>query len=218
MMQVKLRMPQPSRKGRDVVYQAVIKHLPQDQKRLFYIEPYGGTGEVLLNKAPSSEEAFNDLDPDKVLLYRSIRDRTADLLKALEKPPPQAEPPEGLDRVVWLLRDLRPRAGWVRHLNRLAERLGNVYVFNRTAMEVLKAFDDEDVVAFVDPPPMPQTRNVEKTSPLMATAEEHLELAEVLRAFRGKVILSAETCPVYNRLFKSWSNYKNTQECLWTNW
>jgi len=211
-------MPQPCSKGRDAVYESVMRCLPADQRHLFYIEPYGGTGEVLLNKAPSSEEAINDLDPDKVLLYRMVRDHTEALIQALETEPPAEEIAEGAGRVAWLLREQRPKAGWAKTVQRLADRLSDVYVFSRTALEVLRAFDDEDVVAFVDPPPMPQTRNVEKTSPLMMTAEEHLELAEVLRAFRGKVILSAEPCPVYNRLFKAWTPHKNSKECVWVNW
>lgn len=213
-MAVKLRMPQS--RGKDAVYEAAMSRLPRDQKHLFYIEPYGGSGEVLLNKEPSSEEALNDLDPDLILVYKAIRDQTADFLNALEQP--AVESPEGLQRAAWLVRDHKPKGGWARYVQRLAERLDSVYLFNRTAVEVLKAFDDEDVVAFVDPPPMPQTRNVERTSPLMMTAEDHLELADVLRAFRGRVVLTALPCPVYNRLFKAWTCHRVSPEYVWTNY
>lgn len=39
-----------------------------------YVEPFGGSGVVLLNKAPHPSETYNDTDGDLVNLFRVIRD------------------------------------------------------------------------------------------------------------------------------------------------
>lgn len=39
-----------------------------------YVEPYGGSASVLLNKPPSTLEIYNDLDGQVVNLFRVLRD------------------------------------------------------------------------------------------------------------------------------------------------
>lgn len=52
-----------------------------------YIEPCGGAASVLLRKARSSVEVYNDIDQNVVMFFRMLRDRPADLIRAIQLTP-----------------------------------------------------------------------------------------------------------------------------------
>lgn len=62
----------------------VISHFPQHK---IYVEPFGGSGSVLLQKPRAITEIYNDLDRDLVNLFRILRERPADLALALALTP-----------------------------------------------------------------------------------------------------------------------------------
>ena len=71
------RCPIPYPGGKSRVLKNIIPHLPY---RDSYIEPFGGSGAVLIARRPSELEVFNDRFAGVVAFYRCIRDST----KALE--------------------------------------------------------------------------------------------------------------------------------------
>lgn len=93
----------------------------------------------------------------------------------------------------------------IKGLPYLAERLKEVYIFNKPAVEVLKTFDSPDSFTYCDPPYLHETR-VSKTvySSEMST-EDHIELAHTLNAFQGKAMISGYMSPLYARLYKNWN-------------
>lgn len=62
----------------------IISHFPP---HAHYVEPYAGGCAVLLSKPPSRLETVNDLDGDVVTFFRVLRDRAADLIRAIELTP-----------------------------------------------------------------------------------------------------------------------------------
>jgi DNA adenine methylase len=48
-----------------------------------YCEPFGGSAAVLLNRAPSPVETYNDLDGEVAHFFRTLRDRKEELLEAI---------------------------------------------------------------------------------------------------------------------------------------
>lgn len=52
-----------------------------------YVEPFGGSGSVLLRKPRAALEVYNDLDGEVVNLFRVLRDRPDDLIPAIEATP-----------------------------------------------------------------------------------------------------------------------------------
>lgn len=61
--------------------------LPLLPKCHHYCEPFAGSGAVLLNRAPSAVETYNDLDGDVVTFFRVLRDRHDELIRALALTP-----------------------------------------------------------------------------------------------------------------------------------
>jgi len=48
-----------------------------------YCEPFAGSGAVLLNRAPSPVETYNDLDGEAVNFFRVLRDKKEELIQAI---------------------------------------------------------------------------------------------------------------------------------------
>lgn len=59
----------------------IISHLPADHD--VYIEPFGGSAAVLLNKPRSNMEVLNDLDGEVVNFFRVMRERPRQLIDAI---------------------------------------------------------------------------------------------------------------------------------------
>ena len=62
----------------------VISHFPMHK---IYIEPFAGAASILLQKAPAPFEVMNDLDGNVVNFFRVLRERTAELRRAIEFTP-----------------------------------------------------------------------------------------------------------------------------------
>src|SRR5208282_6059839 len=57
--------------------------LPLLPKCHHYCEPFSGSGAVLLNRAPSPVETYNDIDGDVVNFFKVLRDTPEDLTRAI---------------------------------------------------------------------------------------------------------------------------------------
>lgn len=61
--------------------------LPLLPKCQTFVEAFGGSGAVLLNREPSPVEVYNDLDGDVVTFFRVLRERPEELINAIQLTP-----------------------------------------------------------------------------------------------------------------------------------
>ena len=113
----------------------------------------------------------------------------------------------------------------------ISERIKDVFILQKPACQVIKAFDYENIIVYCDPPYVPDSRISKDTYEMEMTTDNHIELATVLNNFKGKVILSGYPSTLYKRLYKNWkcvkkkiANHASQQkekgvkvECLWLN-
>src|SRR5947209_7316877 len=79
-----LRPPVKWHGGKFYLCHRIIQHFPPHHT---YLEPFGGAASVLLNKAPSPVEVYNDLDHRITRLFRVLRNHGAELHRRLSLTP-----------------------------------------------------------------------------------------------------------------------------------
>ena len=86
------------------------------------------------------------------------------------------------------------------------ERLKEVQVENLDILELIKKYDKEDTLFYLDPPYISDTRKQKKSYDYEMTDEQHKKLVDTLIGVKGKVVLSGYDHPIYNKLLDNdWS-------------
>ena len=92
------------------------------------------------------------------------------------------------------------------NLTSAIERLKEVQIENLDILELIKKYDKEDTLFYLDPPYIQDTRKQKKSYDCEMTNEQHKELVDVLINVKGKVVLSGDDHPIYNKLLENgWS-------------
>jgi DNA adenine methylase len=118
-------------------------------------------------------------------------------------------------------------------LPQIVERLRTVQIVCRPAVEVIRTWDGPETLFYCDPPYLHSTRKEGSRSVYGCemSDDDHRELADVLRACQGQVILSGYPSPLYDELYGSWRRVEfdianhaaggkvkeRKQETLWMN-
>ena len=87
----------------------------------------------------------------------------------------------------------------------LSERIKEVYIFNRPAIDIIKSFNSSNTFLYCDPPYLHETRVSKTVYSSEMNTDDHIELAHVLNSFNGKAMISGYQSPLYNRLYKGWN-------------
>lgn len=226
-----------------------------------YVESFGGSAAILLNKVPSPVEIYNDLDGEVVNLFRVLRSGQAEyLIEAVSLTPysreelnhsePDTDPVERARRLLvrsWfgIANDAgrAPKTGFRVSRNRIpsaatdwknlqatlkeaVERLRNVVIERRDALELIVKHDGPGTLHFVDPPYLKSTRSGNGCYTHELTDTEHTELLRILKSCVGKVVLCGYDNELYNAALNGWSkaSYGSIclggsmrSECLWMN-
>lgn len=95
------------------------------------------------------------------------------------------------------------------HLHSFVERLQGVVIENRAAAEVIKRFDREDTLFYIDPPYVRSSRRRKDHGYAYEMRDEdHERLAAQLHGLRGMIVLSAYPGELYESLFRDWRKYE----------
>lgn len=108
----------------------------------------------------------------------------------------------------------------------VAERLRGVQIENRPAVEVMKRFNYEKVLIYLDPPYMPGVRHGKQYRCEMYTEESHIELLNAAVQHKGPALISGYDTELYNDMLAGWHKEETTcysqvaskkKEMLWMN-
>ena len=118
--------------------------------------------------------------------------------------------------------------GSVESLPEIVQRLQRVQIENAPAIEVIRRYDTEGTVFYLDPPYVHDSRGDAAAYSFEMTNDDHRELAGVLSTVRGRVLLSGYRTAMYDHLYAGWhridasvrtchSVRQPRQESLWMN-
>lgn len=93
------------------------------------------------------------------------------------------------------------------HLWQAAKRLKMAQIENDDAFRVIQRFDTDGTLFYVDPPYLPATRSPRRAEAMYShelDESAHIELAKVLTAVQGMVVLSGYPSDLYHDLYSGW--------------
>ncbi len=103
-----------------------------------------------------------------------------------------------------------PAHDWMNYADSLRStihRLRGVVIENRNALEVMGQHDGTEVLHYVDPPYVHETRYLKNKTHCYRfemTDSDHETLADHLHQMKGAVALSGYICPLYLHLYRDW--------------
>lgn len=225
--------------SRQKVADWIVERFPDNYRDMIYVEPFLGDGSVLLAKDESSEEIVSDTDLALVSVWRAVRDEQALFSSKVKRMNHSKETFErhlkaaGGDYLNEAVREfvlrhmsksalkktyiprelgLKCRDCWCDLFERMPsvhQRIERVFILERDALEVIRAFNHEGSLVFCDPPTMEH-----------GTSEFHSRLGEALKDFRGKAVMCARNSAMYRRIYSNWSRKSlpgGGNESVWVN-
>lgn len=210
----------------------ILEKFPDNYCEMNYLEPFFADGFLLLNKLKSKEEVVSNLNKDIIDIWRMIKDDYKILKNNLKKlkysekffneikikkekelfkktflnfvlmkmtKNENKETFLPLDRKksnkIWADLEL--------DLNVVNSRLQEVYILNKTPIELIENFNDSNTFCFCD-----------------MTNNNDLDTIDHVKSYRGKIAVLTENISTYRRNFLSWkcNKNKNKKYCLWINY
>ncbi len=118
--------------------------------------------------------------------------------------------------------------GSVEGLAEIVQRLQRVQIENAPAVEVIRRYDTDRTLFYLDPPYVHSARGDASAYAHEMTDGDHADLATTLATIRGRAVLSGYRTPLYDDLYSGWRRIdapKKTahsvrqvrQESLWVN-
>lgn len=193
-----------------------------------YVEVFGGALSVFYAKAPSKCEVVNDINSELVNLHRIIRTRPASLAAYLNTMLKSRElfddirharlkPRNEIEAAAFYFYRIslsfgakgesyakaRSAGGIYREFSLHARRLKRASIENLSYETLIARYDGADTLFYLDPPYV-GTESYYKNTGGFGLAE-HERLAVVLRAIKGKFILSYNDCALVRGLYAGFS-------------
>lgn len=203
--------------GKKLLRKRILDMFPKEYDR--YIEVFGGAGWVLFGKEPGKElEVYNDIDGELVNLYRCIKYHCGELQRELDFMLTSREQfwdsmeqikmrgTTDIQRAAMYFQLIKISFGaskrsfgvnkknlrkTMEYLPEIQERLKNVVIENQSFEKIIKTYDREKALFYLDPP----YYGTEKYYDSGFGEQEHEQLSEMLKQIKGKFILSYNDCP-----------------------
>ena len=125
------------------------------------------------------------------------------------------------------------RRSWVKNDDDLEEAAlilrGRIELENLSWDDILERYDHENVVFYLDPPYLPETRKAKKAYECELSYEEHERMCFMLTKIKSKAVLSGYDSELYNSTLKGWTRLAKKvfassadgderHECVWLNY
>lgn len=197
--------------GRLVNLYKQMREKPEELARLISLTPYSREEQVLSRNV--SADPVEDARRMMVLLWFSIGGKTSHdssfRRNTTWRGPYNTQTWSRVPRIIF----------------EAVERLKDAQIENRPAIQLIKEFDDQETLMYVDPPYLPELLSNSYYKHEM-TRDEHVELLQTLKGSKAKVILSGYESHLYNDNLKEWTKIvvptatftgKKQNEVLWLN-
>lgn len=101
-----------------------------------------------------------------------------------------------------------PAVDWSRYpvaLQVAARRMLGVVIEHKPGLDIIRRYDRQDTLFYLDPPYVQGLRNLEQgIYHHEMTDDEHRELAASLQEIKGMAVISGYLCPLYDELYVGW--------------
>lgn len=240
MQATKLKAPFGWVGGKSQLAKDIVDLIPQDHK--IYIEVFGGALSVLYAKEKSKLEVVNDINSELVNLHRSIRTNPQTLSMYLNQLLVSREifddikrknmkPRNKIEAAAFYLYQLthsfgskgdnfamnaksgRAPKNLYKAYTKWSDRLKGVTVENKSFQELIPLYDKDEAFFYLDPPYVATESYYKNTGGF--GIKEHEELAALLKALKGKFLLSYNDCDLVRELYKDF-NIRTTKEIDYT--
>ena len=201
--------------------------LPMIPSSEIYVEPFGGSGAVLLNKQKSPVSVYADINPKLVQFFTELRDcperllqqigtkclsreqyyhsvynhvSAADFYQTIQMTFGAVTTPS-LGRIA----DTYEKMAFVKSYNRLlsiAEKIKEVHFYCSDAVSIIKKYDSPNTLIYCDPPYVASTRQGNAYFTELKESD-HILLAECLNNCVSKVCVSGYDSGIYDELYFS---------------
>ncbi len=213
--------------GKKLLRKKILEQFPENYGR--YIEVFGGAAWVLFGKEEKGMEVYNDINSNLINLYRCVKYHPEALQKELDGILMSRElffdaiqEVKGLTDIQRAARffisikesygttldsfgvrpkDMRKAADF---LKVASERLNKVVIEHLDFEHLIKTYDREDALFYLDPP----YYSTEKYYPDRFMLEDHIRLRNCLDNVKGKFILSYNNCEEVKELYSGYQVLK----------
>lgn len=92
----------------------------------------------------------------------------------------------------------------------ITKRCEQIRVFNRTAIELMNAYNYSDFLFYSDPPYLQSTRSAKKIYNCEMTEKDHEDLLDVITSHKAKHLISGYDSDLYSRKLKNWNRVEKS--------
>ncbi|MBN7483722.1 DNA adenine methylase [Mycobacteroides abscessus] len=171
-----------------MVFWKVLRDRPTELARVCMLTPHSRVERDLAKHIPSD---VTDLERARLVWSALVQGRTGTLANTGWRHTSRAV-------------DGRMLRSYVQRIERVAERIRDVSLECRPALEVIEKYgSSDDNLIYADPPYLGSTRRHNYKVEMLSEAK-HRELGEALRGCRATVVLSGYHSPLYDALYGDW--------------